>query len=187
VSPLLDACPRLLLSSLLIFRRRPLPLALAACLQAPAASALPAEGGRNLLKLQLQRAFLEQYSSDEHKVPQPYCSWDCPLVFLSSLQRRCFFRPTLLLCPCPACAAPVHPCLPACLQVKLKDVADYVSDILAYTAASSAADALLAPAGDAIAARLKSEGANCGGLGGGMGSDGGPKLGSSCGWSAACY
>lgn len=85
------------------------------------------------------------------------------------------------------CAAPVHPCLPACLQVKLKDVADYVSDILAYTAASSAADALLAPAGDAIAARLKSEGANCGGLGGGMGSDGGPKLGSSCGWSAACY
>lgn len=41
------------------------------------------------------------------------------------------------------------------MQVKLKDVVDYVSDILAYNSASSAADALLAPAADAIAAQLK--------------------------------
>jgi len=43
------------------------------------------------------------------------------------------------------------------LQVKLKDVADYVADILAYNCASSAADALLVPAGDAIAAQLRGE------------------------------
>ncbi len=46
------------------------------------------------------------------------------------------------------------------LQVKLRDVVDYVSDILAYNSATSAAGALLPAAGDAIAAQLKG-GASC--------------------------
>ncbi|EFN50777.1 expressed protein [Chlorella variabilis] len=75
-------------------------------LQGGVAAALQQDASRDLLRLQLQRAFLEQYSTDEHKV-------------------------------------------------KLRDVVDYVSDILAYNAASSAASAQLLPAGDAIAAQLK--------------------------------
>ncbi|KAI3423926.1 hypothetical protein D9Q98_009760 [Chlorella vulgaris] len=79
---------------------------------ARAAGASLAPGGgeeaaaRELLKLQLQRAFLEQYSTDDHKF-------------------------------------------------KLRDLVDYVSDVLAYNAATSAAAARLTAAGDAIAAQLK--------------------------------
>ena len=40
-------------------------------------------------------------------------------------------------------------------QVKLRDVVDYVSDILAFNSATSAAGALLPAASDAIAAQLK--------------------------------
>lgn len=47
-------------------------------------------------------------------------------------------------------AAPVLP-----LQVKLRELVDYVSDVLAFTCASSAADALLGPAADALGAQLK--------------------------------
>jgi hypothetical protein len=78
----------------------------AALAAAPSMAAAQPDGGRDLLKLQLQRAFLEQYSTDEHKV-------------------------------------------------KLRDVVDYVSDILAYNSATSAAGALLPAAGDAIAEQLK--------------------------------
>lgn len=40
----------------------------AALAAAPAAAVGQADGARDLLNLQLQRAFLEQYSTDEHKV-----------------------------------------------------------------------------------------------------------------------
>ncbi|KAL4855714.1 hypothetical protein ACK3TF_003794 [Chlorella vulgaris] len=79
---------------------------------ARAAGASLAPGGgeeaaaRELLKLQLQRAFLEQYSTDDHRF-------------------------------------------------KLRDLVDYVSDVLAYNAATSAAAARLTAASDAIAAQLK--------------------------------
>ena len=42
---------------------------------APSLAAPQPDGGRDLLKLQLQRAFLEQYSTDEHKV---WLGWGLP-------------------------------------------------------------------------------------------------------------
>lgn len=44
-----------------------------------------------------------------------------------------------------------------CSQFKLRDLVDYVSDVLAYNAATSAAAARLTAASDAIAAQLKGE------------------------------
>lgn len=76
----------------------------------------------------------------------------CARIFLSGLRSR--FAVHALPCGTPP---PLY--RPSVPQFKLRDVVDYVADVLAHNAASSAAAARLAPAADAIAARLK--GARC--------------------------
>lgn len=46
-------------------------------------------------------------------------------------------------------------CHPSVPQFKLRDLVDYVADVLAHNAVSAAAAARLGPASDAIATRLK--------------------------------
>lgn len=47
------------------------------------------------------------------------------------------------------------------MQVKLKDVVDYVADIIGYNAATSVADTLVQPAIDAAVAQLVGESQSC--------------------------
>ncbi len=111
---------------------------------APAAGELEAAAAeKQAVKLKLQRAFLEQYSTEDNKVGRVGClisGWrlqgEHGGVSLSIEAGR---HPILS-----RCSSHTQPCPPS--QVKLKEVVDYVADVLAVNAAAEVAEIALGPA-----------------------------------------
>eukprot|EP00887_Chlorella_sp_A99_P005741 scaffold1.g5741.t1 len=133
-----------------------------AALQVPASLQSAAAGGSDVIKLKLQRAFLEQYSTDAHKARgrrgggaaaaagprRPARGRARPAPLAGAALPRSITLDRLLV------PLPPRPPSGSFLQVKLKEVVDYVADVVACNAAAWAAGQLVPRELEASGARL---------------------------------